>query len=111
MASVADSSFPLLCQIKTQRRVTSSSTLRNSKVSYPDFASGSLSFRGRSFVLGHRWKCLRRVQATGSDSSDSASGDEPEDALQATIEKSKKVLAMQRNLLQQVDPSSQLLQF
>jgi starch synthase len=31
-----------------------------------------------------------------------ASGDESEDALQASIEKSKKVLAMQRDLLQQV---------
>lgn len=42
---------------------------------------------------------LKPVRAT---SGDSASGDEPEDALQATIEKSKKVLAMQRDLLQQV---------
>ncbi|XP_010485530.1 PREDICTED: starch synthase 2, chloroplastic/amyloplastic-like [Camelina sativa] len=108
MASVAESSFPLLCQIKTHRRVTSSSsssssTLRNSgllRVSYPD---GSLSFRGRSFVLRHRWKCVRRVEATSSsDSSEPTGGDEPEDALQATIEKSKKVLAMQRNLLQQI---------
>lgn len=111
MASVAESSFPLLCQIKSQRRVTSS-TLRNSsvvRVSSPDFASGSLSFRGRSFVLGHRWKCARRVEATGPDSSETANGDEQEDALQATIEKSKKVLDMQRNLLQQVDPSLDLV--
>uniref|UniRef100_A0A1J3FMF6 starch synthase n=1 Tax=Noccaea caerulescens TaxID=107243 RepID=A0A1J3FMF6_NOCCA len=104
MASVAESSFPFLCQIKSQRRVTSS-TLRNSsvvRVSSPDFASGSLSFRARRFVLGHRWKFASCVEATGPDSSKSASGDEPEDALQATIEKSKKVLDMQRNLLQQI---------
>ncbi|KAG2273401.1 hypothetical protein Bca52824_067956 [Brassica carinata] len=104
-SSVADSSFPLLCQIKTYRRVTSS-TLRNSslvRVSSPDLASGSLSFRRRSFVLGHRWKFARCVEATGSDSSGAASGDdEQEDALQATIDKSKKVLDMQRNLLQQI---------
>lgn len=116
MASVAESSFPLLCQIKTQRRVVTSSTLRNSslvRVSYPELPSGSLSFRCRSFVYGHQWKCVRRVEATGSDSSESASGgDEPEDALQATIEKSKKVLAMQRNLLQQVDdPSFNFIDF
>ncbi|KAJ0237286.1 Starch synthase 2 [Hirschfeldia incana] len=101
MASVAESSFPLLCQIKSQRRVTSS-TLRNSslvRVSPPDLASGSLSFRRRSFVLGHRWKFVRCVEATGQDSS---GDDEQEDALQATIEKSKKVLDMQRNLLQQI---------
>lgn len=102
MASVAESSFPLLCQIKSQRRVTSA-TLRSSslvRVSSPDFASGSLTFPRRSFVLGRRWKC---VEATGSDSSGAASGgDEQEDALQATIEKSKKVLDMQRNLLHQI---------
>ncbi|CAH2055342.1 unnamed protein product [Thlaspi arvense] len=104
MASVAESSFPLMCQIKSQPRVASS-TLRNSsvvRISSPDFASGSLSFRGRSFVLGHRWKFARCVEATSPDSSEPASGDEQEDALQATIEKSKKVLDMQRNLLQQI---------
>uniref|UniRef100_M4FDG7 starch synthase n=1 Tax=Brassica campestris TaxID=3711 RepID=M4FDG7_BRACM len=105
MASVAESSYPLLCQIKSQRRVTSS-TLRNSslvRVSPPHFASGSLSFRRRSFVLGHRWKFARCVEATGPDSSGSPSGDdEQEDALQATIDKSKKVLDMQRNLLHQI---------
>ncbi|CDY37538.1 BnaA05g34030D [Brassica napus] len=105
MASVAESSLPLLCQIKSQRRVTSS-TLRNSslvRVSPPHFASGSLSFRRRSFVLGHRWKFARCVEATGPDSSGSPSGDdEQEDALQATIDKSKKVLDMQRNLLHQI---------
>ncbi|KAF3608648.1 hypothetical protein DY000_02051721 [Brassica cretica] len=105
MASVAESSFPLLCKIKSQRRVTSS-TLRNSslvRVSPPHFASGSLSFRRRSFVLGHRWEFARCVEATAPDSSGSPSGDdEQEDALQATIDKSKKVLDMQRNLLHQI---------
>lgn len=105
MASVAESSLPLLCQIKSQRRVTSS-TLRNSsliRVSPPHLASGSLSFRRRSFVLGHRWKFARCVEATGPDSSGSPGGDdEQEDALQATIDKSKKVLDMQRNLLHQI---------
>ncbi|CAN6889259.1 unnamed protein product [Brassica oleracea] len=105
MASVAESSFPLLCQIKSQRRVTSS-TLRNSslvRVSPPHIASGSLSFRRRSFVLGHRWEFARCVEATAPDSSGSPSGDdEQEDALQATIDKSKKVLDMQRNLLHQI---------
>ena len=41
-----------------------------------------------------------RAIAKGSEGSESR--DESEDALQATIEKSKKVLAMQRDLLQQV---------
>ena len=42
---------------------------------------------------------FKPVRATAEEG---ASGDESEDKLQATIEKSKKVLAMQRDLLQQV---------
>ncbi|CAD5321735.1 unnamed protein product [Arabidopsis thaliana] len=98
MASVAESSFPLLCQIKTQRRINSS-TLRHSRVSYHDLPSGSLSFRSRSFVLGHRCKCVSRVEASGSDD------DEPEDALQATIDKSKKI-AERRKLVSSIKEST-----
>ncbi|CAN6922709.1 unnamed protein product [Brassica oleracea] len=98
-SSVTESSFPILCQIKSQPRVTWRSVVR---VSFPDFASGSLSFRRRSFVVGQRWKF---VSCVGSDSSGAASGgddEQQEDALQATIDKSKKVLDMQRNLLHQI---------
>ena len=42
---------------------------------------------------------FKPVRATAEEG---ATGDESEDKLQATIEKSKKVLAMQRDLLQQV---------
>ncbi|CAK7327975.1 unnamed protein product [Dovyalis caffra] len=45
------------------------------------------------------WFQFKPVRATGEEG---ASGDESEDALQATIEKSKKVLAIQRGLLQQI---------
>ncbi|XP_050228036.1 granule-bound starch synthase 2, chloroplastic/amyloplastic [Mercurialis annua] len=44
-----------------------------------------------------RFKCVR---ASGGE--DSVSGDGSEDKIQATIEKSKKVLAMQKDLLQQI---------
>lgn len=48
------------------------------------------------------WK-IKRVKATGESSGEAASADESEDdALKVTIEKSKKVLAMQQDLLQQV---------
>lgn len=44
------------------------------------------------------WR-IKRVKATGEISGE---GDESDDALQVTIEKSKKVLAMQQDLLQQI---------
>lgn len=45
---------------------------------------------------GHLWR-IKHVKATGGES-----GNGYEDSLEATIEKSKKVLSMQRHLLQQV---------
>ncbi|XP_022861081.1 granule-bound starch synthase 2, chloroplastic/amyloplastic isoform X2 [Olea europaea var. sylvestris] len=50
---------------------------------------------------GLRWR-ITFVQATGRGSEEAESGDEQDDALQATIEKSKKVLAMQKDLLKQI---------
>ncbi|KAK4346600.1 hypothetical protein RND71_032939 [Anisodus tanguticus] len=47
------------------------------------------------------WR-IKRVKATGKISGEGASADESDEALQATIEKSKKVLAMQQDLLQQI---------
>lgn len=47
------------------------------------------------------WR-IKRVKATGEISGEAASADESDDALQVTIEKSKKVLAMQQDLLQQI---------
>ncbi|KAK9272163.1 hypothetical protein L1049_002534 [Liquidambar formosana] len=50
---------------------------------------------------GGQWR-IRHLRATSKGSVEGEDGDESEDALQATIEKSKKVLAMQRDLLQQI---------
>lgn len=49
----------------------------------------------------HGWR-IKCVGATGKDSVEGDSDEESEDAIQATMEKSKRVLAMQRDLLQQV---------
>lgn len=62
-----------------------------------ELCSGQIS----SCTKGQLWRvkpvrAIRKVSVEGEDN------DESEDALQATIEKSKKVLAMQRDLLQQV---------
>ncbi|XP_010551848.1 PREDICTED: starch synthase 2, chloroplastic/amyloplastic isoform X1 [Tarenaya hassleriana] len=120
MASVVESSYPLLLQIESHRQSRRSSSFasirsRNCRVVRIscDSARGPSPFRHGRFVLEHRWKFPRRVEATGSDSAEGARGDKPqedallqdeeqEDALQATIEKSKKVLDMQRDLLQQI---------
>ncbi|KAK9682372.1 hypothetical protein RND81_10G069200 [Saponaria officinalis] len=45
---------------------------------------------------------MKRIKATASDSSEGKDDKETEDAIEATLEKSKKVLAMQKELLQQI---------
>lgn len=72
----------------------------------------SSSARGSSSVVGlgsgliggcRRGKLQRNKLTLRAIDKDSEAGEEgPDDALQATIEKSKKVLALQRDLLQQV---------
>ncbi|XP_049385534.1 granule-bound starch synthase 2, chloroplastic/amyloplastic [Solanum stenotomum] len=65
------------------------------------------ALRPKKFTLIHgssreqMWR-IKRVKATGENSGEAASADESNDALQVTIEKSKKVLAMQQDLLQQI---------
>ena len=49
-----------------------------------------------------RHRRIKRVKATDNGSGEGEDVDEPENALEATLEKSKKVLAKQRELLKQV---------
>ncbi|KAL3526529.1 hypothetical protein ACH5RR_011185 [Cinchona calisaya] len=62
-------------------------------------------FGGLSLCCGCRvtrkWM-LKRVNATSGGSREDETGEESEDALQVTIEKSKKVLALQKDLLNQI---------
>ncbi|GMH15664.1 hypothetical protein Nepgr_017505 [Nepenthes gracilis] len=72
-------------------------------VGFRDSVSGNFKFikqdnHGRSFDNSWRIKSLR---AKGEDSTEDADGRESEDTLRATIKKRKKVLAMQREQLQQ----------
>ncbi|XP_075481502.1 granule-bound starch synthase 2, chloroplastic/amyloplastic-like [Primulina tabacum] len=55
-----------------------------------------------------RW-VPKRVKATQEGTGGGGSVDDPEDALQATIEKSKKVLAMQKDLLAQIAERKKLI--
>ncbi|XAR51724.1 Starch synthase [Bertholletia excelsa] len=56
-----------------------------------------------------RVRNIRPLMATRITDGAGEDGDEPEDALQATIEKSKKVLAMQKELLQQIAERKKLV--
>ncbi|KAJ0100024.1 hypothetical protein Patl1_21898 [Pistacia atlantica] len=70
----------------------------------PAFAVFNYSICGFSLCSdkrGHLWR-IKHVKATGRDSLEGEGGNESEDSLEATIEKSKKVLSMQRHLLQQI---------
>ncbi|CAL5370667.1 unnamed protein product [Camellia sinensis] len=52
---------------------------------------------------------IKGLRATSEGSGEGEERDEPEDAFQATIEKSKKVLAMQREVLQQIAETRKLV--
>ncbi|XP_027153219.1 granule-bound starch synthase 2, chloroplastic/amyloplastic [Coffea eugenioides] len=59
-------------------------------------------------TMTRKWT-LQRFNATGSGSGEVQSGEESDDALQATIEKSKRVLAMQKDLLNQIAERKKLV--
>lgn len=92
---------------KNQHRPSSSfSAFRPKKSPIFAFLNNSISgFSLCSDKSGHLLK-VKHVKATGSGFVEDESDNESEDSLQATIEKSKKVLAMQKQLLQQVSFSS-----
>ncbi|OIT01157.1 granule-bound starch synthase 2, chloroplasticamyloplastic [Nicotiana attenuata] len=75
---------------------------------FPFFVVGCSRVLGEDIVRlsvahGSSREQMWRIKATGKSSGEAANADdESDDALQATIEKSKKVLAMQKDLLQQI---------
>nr|DAD34889.1 TPA_asm: hypothetical protein HUJ06_005529 [Nelumbo nucifera] len=90
-------------------RYSLNSGLNNSKFGFPNAVEGE-AFPG----LACNWKKMLNVygrakprrsnctRAVGKDSVEGKDSDDSVDTLQATIEKSKKVLAMQKDLLQQI---------
>lgn len=64
---------------------------------------------GGGYGRGGFWRSKHVRLAKGHDSVDGADSQDAEDAIQATIEKSKKVLAMQRELLQQISERRKLV--
>ncbi|XP_075090794.1 granule-bound starch synthase 2, chloroplastic/amyloplastic [Nicotiana tabacum] len=75
---------------------------------FPFFVVGCSRVLGEDIVKlsiahGSSREQMWRIKATGKNSGEATNiDDESDDALQATIEKSKKVLAMQKDLLQQI---------
>ncbi|OMP05935.1 Glycosyl transferase, family 1 [Corchorus olitorius] len=103
MASIGSSSSPpfIIEKKGESRRVFSFSTFRPIKNRSVGFLNGSTC--GVSLFSDKRqlWRFKPMIVAASADGV-GGGGDDSEDTLQATIEKSKKVLAMQRDLLQQV---------
>ncbi|GMP28850.1 hypothetical protein CsSME_00004217 [Camellia sinensis var. sinensis] len=73
------------------------------KVLFKDVAGASLCYaRLMSGCRETRRRSMKRLKATEKGPGEGEDGDEPVDTLQAAIEKSKKALAMQRDLMQQI---------
>lgn len=98
------STFPLLAF--RPRRLNADVMLGSSKTLLQD------EMRSLSLCCGIRkspkWKSMR-VYSSSNDPAGNDAGEESEDALQASVEKSKKVLAMQRNLLNQIAERKKLV--
>ncbi|KAG8384693.1 hypothetical protein BUALT_Bualt04G0144500 [Buddleja alternifolia] len=93
--------------------VDSSVLLRNANHNRPMIPVFGYSPRKLSLCCGcsakrGKWRA-KHVKATREGAGAGESGDESEDALQATIEKSKKVLALQRDLLNQIAKRKKLV--
>lgn len=102
MAYIASSSSPFIIESKRENRpVFPFSTFRPRKSK--SLAVLNVSTCGFSLFSnkGLLWR-FKPVRVAGSLDGVGGGGDDSEDTFQATIEKSKKVLAMQRDLLQQV---------
>ncbi|THF98326.1 hypothetical protein TEA_018725 [Camellia sinensis var. sinensis] len=73
------------------------------KVLFKDVAGASLCYaRLMSGCRETRRRSMKRLKATEKGPGEGEDGDEPVDTLQAAIGKSKKALAMQRDLMQQI---------
>ncbi|KAK3212662.1 hypothetical protein Dsin_017368 [Dipteronia sinensis] len=100
MASIGSSAF---LHSENQHRPGSSFTtfsLRKSPV-FAVFNNSICGFSLRSDRRGQSWR-TKHVKAAGPGNFESRNDNETEDSLEATIQKSKKVLAMQKELLHQI---------
>ncbi|KAG4128322.1 hypothetical protein ERO13_D09G014100v2 [Gossypium hirsutum] len=101
MASIGNScSSPFIIERNGESKAFVFSTFRSRKMKTLGVVNGGVSLFYNKGKQLSRFKPLR-VASTG-DAVGLGDGDDSENSLQATIEKSKKVLAMQRDLLQQI---------
>ncbi|XWS40885.1 hypothetical protein CRYUN_Cryun17cG0034500 [Craigia yunnanensis] len=101
MASIGGSSPFIIERNGESRPVFTFSTFRPRKIKNLAVLNGSTCGISLFCNKGQLLR-LKPVRVSGSLDGVSGAGDDSEDTLQATIEKSKKVLAMQRDLLQQI---------
>lgn len=100
MASIGGSSPFIIKRHGESRAVFTFSTFTR-KTKNLAILNGSTCGVPLFYNKGQLWR-FKPVRVTASVDSVGGSGDDSEDTLQAAIEKSKKVLAMQKDLLQQV---------
>ncbi|XVF60544.1 hypothetical protein PTKIN_Ptkin08bG0056300 [Pterospermum kingtungense] len=101
MASIGGSSLFVIERSKESRPVFTSSTFRPRKIKNLAILNGSRCGVPLFYNKGPLWR-FKPVRVAGSADSVAGSADDSQDTLQAAIDKSKKVLAMQRDLLQQI---------
>lgn len=94
--NAADSTTMLLLHTTRTLKFTPKSSTASAAAASAAFSRGF--GRGR---LNHRCKHIRAL-GKNSETSEGKDAESEEDVLQATIEKSRKVLALQKELLQQV---------
>ncbi|KAK8710149.1 hypothetical protein V6N13_145488 [Hibiscus sabdariffa] len=99
MASICGSSPPFMIERNRESKPFVFSTFRPRKIKTLAVLNGSTCGVSVFYNKGH----VRRFKPVGvASSTDGLGGDSSENTLEETIEKSKKVLAMQRDLLQQI---------
>ncbi|XP_039016995.1 granule-bound starch synthase 2, chloroplastic/amyloplastic-like [Hibiscus syriacus] len=99
MASVGGSSTSII--ERKSRNVLTSPTFKPRKIENLAVFNGSTSGGSLFFNKGQLWR-FKSVPVAGSRDVVGGTGDDPDDSLQDTIEKRKKVLALQRDFFQQI---------
>ncbi|KAK8717116.1 hypothetical protein V6N13_044397 [Hibiscus sabdariffa] len=99
MASVGGFSTSII--ERKSRIVLTSPTFSPRKIENLAVFNGSTSGVSLFFNIRQHWR-FKPVPAADSRDGVGAAGDDPDDSLQASIEKSKKVLALQRDFFQQI---------
>ncbi|KAK8673597.1 hypothetical protein V6N13_111923 [Hibiscus sabdariffa] len=106
MASVGGFSTSII--ERKSRNVLTSPTFSPRKIENLAVFNGSTSGVSLFFNIKQHWR-FKPVPAADSRDGVGGAGDDPDDPLQASIEKSKKVLALQRDFFQQIEERKKMV--